>query len=133
MSAGTSYTYTVRAHDAAGNTSPPSSVTAPTTGAGSGGDSGYTVNDDWGTGFGVDVTVTNTGTSAAASWKVTWTWEGSQKVTNVWNASYTQSGGAVTVTNTAHNGSLAAGAHTAFGFQGTPGSGGVPTVSCTLS
>ncbi|WLQ37922.1 cellulase family glycosylhydrolase [Streptomyces castrisilvae] len=139
VSAGTSYTYTVRARDAAGNTSPPSSsVTALTTGSGgSGGDSGctaaYTVNDDWGTGFGVDVTVTNTGTSAAASWKVTWTWEGSQKVTNMWNASYTQSGGAVTVTNTDYNGSLAAGAHTAFGFQGTPGSGGVPTVSCTLS
>lgn len=136
VAAGTSYTYAVRARDAAGNTSPPSaSVTALTTG--SAGNSGcaaaYTVNGDWGSGFGVDVTVTNTGTSAATSWKVTWTWAGSQKVTNMWNASYTQSGGAVSVTNTDYNGSLAAGAHTSFGFQGTPGAGGVPTVSCTLS
>ncbi|WP_240799194.1 cellulase family glycosylhydrolase [Streptomyces sp. A0958] len=138
VSAGTSYTYTDRARDATGNTSPRSaSVTALTTGSGSGSNSGctaaYTVNGDWGSGFGVDVTVTNTGTSAATSWKVTWTWDGGQKVTNMWNASYTQSGGAVTVTNTDYNGSLAAGAHTSFGFQGAPGAGGVPTVSCTLS
>lgn len=138
LTAGTAYTYTVRARDAAGNTSAPSSaVKATTSTGGSGGDKGctasYTVNGDWGDGFGVDVTVTNTGTSAATSWKVTWSWAGNQKVTTMWNAGYTQTGSAVSATNTAYNGGLAAGAHTSFGFQGTPGSGGVPTVSCTLS
>ncbi|WP_330242065.1 cellulase family glycosylhydrolase [Streptomyces sp. NBC_00525] len=136
VTAGTSYTYTVRARDAAGHTSTPSaSVTATTTGTGgnTGCTAAYTVNGDWGSGFGVDVTVTNTGTSAATSWKLTWTYGGDQKITNMWNAAYTQTGAAVTVTNTDYNGSLAAGAHTSFGFQGTPAAGAVPTVSCTLS
>ncbi|MFK0100358.1 cellulase family glycosylhydrolase [Streptomyces sp. NPDC091040] len=136
VASGTSYTYTVRARDAAGNTSAPSaSVTATTTG--SGGNTGckavYTVNGDWGSGFGVDVTVTNTGTAPATSWKLTWTYGGGQKITNMWNASYTQSGASVTVTSTDYNGGLAAGAHISFGFQGTPAAGAVPTVSCTLS
>ncbi|MFD0021690.1 cellulase family glycosylhydrolase [Streptomyces sp. NPDC058382] len=138
LAAGTSYTYTIRARDAAGNTSAPSaSVTATTTSRSGGGSDGctadYTVNGDWGNGFGVDVTVTNTGSAPATSWQLTWNWAGGQQVTNMWNATYTQTGSAVSVTNTAYNGGLAAGAHTSFGFQGTPGSGGVPTVSCALS
>ncbi|MEW2179362.1 cellulase family glycosylhydrolase [Streptomyces sp. NPDC005406] len=137
LTAGTAYVYSVRARDAAGNTSAASpSLTATTTSA-SGGNGGctaaYTVSGDWGNGFGVDVTVTNTGTTSAAAWKVSWTWAGSQKVTNMWNAAYTQTGSTVSVTNTPYNGSLAPGGHTSFGFQGTPGSGGAPTVSCTLS
>lgn len=136
LTAGTSYVYSVRARDAAGNTSAASASVTATTGGGSGGGgctATYTVSGDWGTGFGADVTVTNTGTKSASAWKVSWTWAGSQKVTNMWNAAYTQTGSAVSVANTAYNGSLAPGAHTSFGFQGTPGSGGVPTVSCTLS
>ncbi|MEU1366604.1 cellulase family glycosylhydrolase [Streptomyces sp. NPDC005803] len=136
LTAGTAYTYTVRARDGAGNVSA-SSAPAQATTSGSGGSAGctatYTVSGDWGNGFGADVTVTNTSAAAATSWRVTWTWAGSQKVTNMWNATYTQTGSAVSVTSTAYNGGLAAGAHTSFGFQGTPGSGGVPTVSCTLS
>ncbi len=77
--------------------------------------------------------MTNTGTAPGTSWKLTWTYGGSQKITNMWNASYTQTGASVTVTSTDYNGGLAAGAHTAFGFQGTPAAGAVPTVSCTLS
>ncbi|MEV7405350.1 cellulase family glycosylhydrolase [Streptomyces sp. NPDC091267] len=137
LTAGTSYTYTVRARDAAGNTSAPSASVAATT-SGSGGSSGgctaaYTVSGDWGNGFGADVTVTNTGSTAATSWQLTWTWAGGQKVTNMWNATYEQTGSAVSVRNTAYNGGLAAGAHTSFGFQGTPGAGVAPTVSCTVS
>lgn len=137
LTAGTSYAYSVRARDAAGNTSASSASVPATTAGTSGGDGGctatYTVSGDWGNGFGVDVTVTNTGTASAGGWKVSWAWAGSQKVTNMWNAVYTQSGSAVSVTNTADNGSLAPGAHTGFGFQGAPGSGGVPTVTCSLS
>ncbi|MEV0095915.1 cellulase family glycosylhydrolase [Streptomyces sp. NPDC050738] len=136
LTAGTSYTYSVRARDAAGNVSTASAaVTATTTG--SGGNSGctaaYTVNGYWGSGFGVDVTVTNTGTTAGTSWRLAWTWAGGQQITNMWNAAYTQTGSAVSVSNTAYNGTLAAGGRTSFGFQGTPGAGGVPAVSCTLS
>ncbi|NNN36977.1 cellulase family glycosylhydrolase [Streptomyces sp. S3(2020)] len=93
----------------------------------------YTVSSDWGSGFNAEVKVTNTGTTAISSWKVTWTFSGSQQVTNMWNASYTQSGSTVTASNAAHNGSVAAGGSTSLGFGGAPGGGGVPSVSCTAA
>ncbi|WP_030165082.1 cellulase family glycosylhydrolase [Streptomyces sp. NRRL S-813] len=110
-------------------------------GGGDGGGSGstpactaaYTVTNDWGTGFNAQVTVTNTGTTAIKSWKVTWTWSGSQKITNMWNATYTQTGSTVTAANADHNGSVPAGGSTSFGFGGAPGGGSAPSVSCTAS
>ncbi|MGQ4359897.1 cellulase family glycosylhydrolase [Streptomyces sp. SAS_272] len=113
----------------------------PGTGGGGGGGGGgtaacsaaYTVSSDWGGGFNAEVKVTNTGTTALSSWKVTWTWSGSQRVTSMWNASYTQSGATVTASNAAHNGTVAAGGSTSFGFGGAPGGGGAPTVTCTAA
>ncbi|WP_086730120.1 cellulase family glycosylhydrolase [Streptomyces carpinensis] len=93
----------------------------------------YAVSSDWGSGFNAQVTVTNTGTTALKSWKVTWTWSGSQKVTNMWNATYTQSGSSVTATNADHNGSIPAGGSTSFGFGGAPGGGSAPSVSCSAA
>jgi endoglucanase len=157
LTAGTTYSYTVKARDAAGNTSQASSaVTAITTsgsttggtttggsttggsttggtGSNSGCSAAYTVSSDWGSGFNVNVTVTNTGTSAIKSWTVAWTFGGSQKISSMWNANYTQSGSTVTATNASYNGAIAAGGNTSFGFQGTPGAGGVPTVTCSAS
>ncbi|MFH8800415.1 cellulase family glycosylhydrolase [Streptomyces sp. NPDC017936] len=117
----------------------------PGTGSGDPGDPGdpgggtaacsaaYTVSSDWGGGFNADVKVTNTGTTAIGSWKVTWTWPGSQKVTSMWNASYTQTGATVTATNAAHNGTIQPGGSAGFGFGGAPGGAGVPSVSCTAA
>ncbi|MFI2203769.1 cellulase family glycosylhydrolase [Streptomyces sp. NPDC020192] len=93
----------------------------------------YAVSSDWGSGFNADVKVTNTGSTALSSWKVTWTWTGSQQVTNMWNASYTQSGSTVTVVNAPQNGSVPAGGSASFGFGGAPGGGGVPSVSCAAA
>ncbi|WP_128431901.1 cellulase family glycosylhydrolase [Streptomyces cyaneus] len=93
----------------------------------------YTVSSDWGGGFNAEVKVTNSGATALKSWRVTWTWPGSQQVTNMWNASYTQTGSTVTATNAAHNGAIAAGGSASFGFGGAPGGGGVPTVSCVAT
>ncbi|MFQ3560796.1 cellulase family glycosylhydrolase [Streptomyces gramineus] len=112
----------------------------PGTGGGGGGGGGgtgascaasYTVSSDWGSGFNADVTVTNTGTTAIGSWTVTWTWSGSQQVTNMWNATYTQSGQKVTAVNAAHNGSVPAGGSVSFGFGGAPGGSGAPSVTCS--
>ncbi|MET9081113.1 cellulase family glycosylhydrolase [Streptomyces sp. NPDC004237] len=118
----------------------------PGTGTGTGGGGGgggggsaascsasYAVSSDWGSGFNADVTVTNTGSTAIGSWTVTWTWSGSQQVTNAWNASYTQSGGTVTAVNAAHNGTVPAGGSVSFGFGGAPGGGAVPSVSCSAA
>lgn len=93
----------------------------------------YTVSSDWGGGFNAEVKVTNLGATALKSWRVTWTWPGSQQVTTMWNASYTQTGATVTATNAGHNGAIAAGGSTSFGFGGAPGGGGVPTVSCVAT
>ncbi|KUO20379.1 cellulase family glycosylhydrolase [Streptomyces dysideae] len=93
----------------------------------------YTVSSDWGGGFNAEVKVTNTGTTPLRSWKVTWTWPGSQQVTSMWNASYTQAGSTVTASDAGHNGAVAAGGSASFGFGGAPGGGGVPAVSCTAT
>ncbi|MFF9673816.1 cellulase family glycosylhydrolase [Streptomyces eurythermus] len=114
-------------------------------GGGGGGDNGggggstpactasYTVSSDWGGGFNAEVKVSNTGTVALKSWKVTWTWGGAQKISSMWNASYTQSGASVTVVNAAHNGSLAAGGSASFGFGAAPGGAATPTLTCTAA
>ncbi|WP_338780322.1 cellulase family glycosylhydrolase [Streptomyces sp. DG1A-41] len=93
----------------------------------------YTVSSDWGGGFNAEVKVTNTGSVPLKSWKVSWTWTGSQKVTSMWNASHTQSGATVTAVNAAHNGSVPAGGSASFGLGGAPGGGGAPSVSCTAT
>lgn len=138
LSASTAYSYTVKARDAAGNVSPASAAVTATTASGggnpppSGGCSAtYTVSNDWGGGFTADVTVTS-GSAAIHGWTVSWTYGGSQKITNAWNATVTQSGASVTAANASYNGSLGASASTSFGFQGT-GSGAVPTLTCTAS
>ncbi|WP_033312207.1 cellulase family glycosylhydrolase [Streptomyces iakyrus] len=93
----------------------------------------YTLGGDWGGGFNAEVKVTNTGTLPLKSWKVTWTWSGSQKVTNMWNATHTQNGATVTALNAAHNGSVPVGGSTSFGLGGAPGGGGATGVSCTAT
>jgi poly(hydroxyalkanoate) depolymerase family esterase len=95
-------------------TSPPPTSPPPGTGC----RVAYTANT-WNTGFTADVTVTNTSTSAINGWTVTWTWPGNQQVTNAWNASVTQSGGQATARNVSYNATIAPGATTDFGFQGT--------------
>jgi chitodextrinase len=139
LSAATAYTYTVKAHDAAGNVSAASAAVTATTASGGGTTpppaggctAAYKVSNDWGSGFTADVTVT-AGSSAIHGWKVGWTYAGSQRITNGWNATVTQSGASVTAVNASYNGALGASAATSFGFQGT-GSGAVPTLTCTAS
>ncbi|MDI1455344.1 cellulose binding domain-containing protein, partial [Streptomyces sp. ATE26] len=93
----------------------------------------YAVSSDWGSGFNAQVTVTNTGTTALKSWKVTWTWSGSQQITSMWNATYTQSAAGVTAVNAAHNGSVPVAGSTGFGFGGAPGGGAAPALTCTAT
>ncbi|PYC65620.1 cellulose-binding protein, partial [Streptomyces tateyamensis] len=121
LSPATAYSYTVTAHDAAGNTSPAgAAVTATTAPAGGGGGAGctaaYTVTQDWGTGFNANVTVTNTSTTPVNGWHVSWTWPGNQTISNLWNGALSSSGRQVTVAALSYNSALAPGAATTFGF-----------------
>ena len=137
LTAGTAYTYTVRARDGAGNVSAASSgVTATTPGGGtsSGCAASYAVNNDWGSGFTATVTVANTGTAATTGWHVTWAWAGNQQVTGSWNATVTQSGVSVSAANAGYNGAVAPGSTTSFGFQASySGGNATPTLVCTAT
>ncbi|MDR7280575.1 cellulase family glycosylhydrolase [Catenuloplanes atrovinosus] len=123
-----------------GGSSPtPTRTTGPTptgspspTGGSSGCTATYAVSGQWSGGFQGDVRVTATG--AITGWRVTWTYGAGQTVTNAWNATITSSGAAVTATNVSHNGRLAAGGSTSFGFLGSwTGGNPVPAVTCTAS
>ncbi|MDW4904227.1 cellulose binding domain-containing protein [Streptomyces sp. ADMS] len=72
----------------------------------------------WQGGFTADVTITNTGSSPVSDWKLAFTLPSGQQIANAWNANLSGSSGAVTATNVAHNGEVAAGGRASFGFQG---------------
>ena len=78
----------------------------------------YSIANDWGSGATVNVTITNNSSAAISAWTLAWTFPGNQKITNLWNGSYTQSSTSVSVTNLSYNGTIAANGGTAsFGFQ----------------
>jgi len=79
----------------------------------------YSLTNSWATGFQAGVTLTNTGTSPISSWSVTWTFPGDQKITQMWSATFAQTGEAVTAVNEPYNGTIAAGANVTFGFTGS--------------
>jgi cellulase/cellobiase CelA1 len=77
------------------------------------------------------VVVKNTGSGTLNSWSLGWTFPGSQDINNLWDGSYTQSGGTVAVSNASYNGSLAPGATATVGFTATGSSASPSSVSCT--
>jgi chitodextrinase len=134
LSPATTYSYTVRARDAAGNTSAASTAVSATTQPGSGGGSGctatYRTTNSWDTGFQAEVAVTNTGTTASRGWSVVLSLASGRTISNLWNGTLTGS----TVTNAPHNGALAPATGTTFGFVANGQvTGGVTVVSCTTS
>ncbi|MFC5765742.1 glycoside hydrolase family 9 protein, partial [Actinacidiphila bryophytorum] len=113
LTAGTAYTFTVKAADTAGNLSAASpAVTVTTTGTTTPPPTGasctavYKVTNSWSGGFQADVLVTNTGSTALNGWTLTFTFGGDQKIGNGWNGTFAQSGQKVTVTNPSYSPSL---------------------------
>lgn len=86
----------------------------------------YRVSSDWGSGFGADVVVTNRGASLQ-SWTLEWEYTQGQRVTSLWNGSFSQNGGAVTVRDAGWNAALPSGGSVSFGFIGAlTGANGSP-------
>ncbi|MEU9139289.1 cellulose binding domain-containing protein [Streptomyces sp. NPDC048404] len=79
----------------------------------------YKITNQWQGGFQADVSLTNTGSTAWSGWNLGWSFSDGQKVTQLWNADYTQSGVAVTAKNVGWNANVAAGSTVAFGFTGS--------------
>jgi hypothetical protein len=88
----------------------------------------YTVQSEWSSGFTANVAITNVG-DAVSSWTLTFDFpNASQKVTQGWSATWTQSGTRVSATSMNWNGSLGTGASTSIGFAGSwSGGNAVPT------
>lgn len=84
----------------------------------------------WATGFIVTVTVT-AGGSAISGWKVTLQLAEGTGVGSVWNGQRVGDGDSVEVVDAPHNGDLAAGASTSFGFQAT-GADDAVTATCVV-
>jgi non-reducing end alpha-L-arabinofuranosidase len=87
----------------------------------------YAISASWPGGFNVNANLKNLG-DAINGWRLSWTFASGQTITQLWNGTYTQSGGQVTVTNASYNASIATGASASFGFNGSwTGSNPVPT------
>ncbi|MFB9661650.1 endo-1,4-beta-xylanase [Glycomyces mayteni] len=111
-------------------TTTPGTTTPPPTGNGC--TATLSVQSPWNTG------ATYAGTVKAnqnlSGWTVTWTWPGSERISNAWSIQGTLTGATVTGSNAAYNGTLASGQSTTFGFNITKPDGAtasVPTVTCT--
>lgn len=74
----------------------------------------YDLVNQWPDGFQASVTVTSV--RALSSWQVAWSFKDGQKVNQMWDASFTQSGSRVTATAADYNKSVPADGDLSFGF-----------------
>jgi hypothetical protein len=78
----------------------------------------FSKGQDWGTGYEGKYTIVNGSAAGISSWTVEFDLGSGQKVSSLWDGSYTASGQHVTVKNT-WNGSVAPGGSASFGFNVT--------------
>ncbi|MDQ1286524.1 MAG: endoglucanase [Actinomycetota bacterium] len=136
LTPGTTYSFSVRARDGAGNLSPASpgrEVTTDTGGTSSGCSATYAVSQAWAGGFMGEVTVKNTSTATLTGWKVTWTNLPGNTIDSVWSGILTAKGSDVTVANDTHNGALTVGGTTTFGFLGSGVSTAPDVLTCSAT
>ncbi len=115
-------------------------VTIPASAATAGCSVSYTIQSQWTGGFGANVTLTNLG-SPITSWQLEWDFPAAgQSVTQMWNATYVQTGAHVAASNMSYNGSVGTNGTASFGFNGAwsganpvPASFMVNGVACTGS
>ncbi|MFF1304224.1 cellulose binding domain-containing protein [Streptomyces sp. NPDC058307] len=91
----------------------------------------YSLVNQWPDGFQAAVTVTTT--EALADWRVTWSFKDGQKVTQMWDADYTQSGAKVTAGATDYNKSVPADGSLSFGFLASWQSKNAPAYDFSLN
>jgi cellulase/cellobiase CelA1 len=94
----------------------------------------YSVPSSWPGGFQGQVVVTDTSSNSPLNgWTLSWTFPGDQEITSLWDASYTQSGETVTVTNASYDGTVKPGSSVTIGFNGSySGTNTAPaSVTCT--
>jgi cellulose 1,4-beta-cellobiosidase len=100
-------------------TTSPSPSPSPTRTGAAGCSVTYSLVNSWQGGFQGQTVVKNTGSGTINGWTLAWTFPGDQKITQLWNGSYTQSGEAVRVTNASYNATIPPGGTVTVGFTGT--------------
>jgi len=76
----------------------------------------YVNRNDWGSGFTADVKISQTGGTALSNWQLAWNYGGNQKITQIWNANFTQNAQAVAVRDPGWA-TIPAGGNYTFGFN----------------
>jgi endo-1,4-beta-xylanase len=123
--AGTS-TVTVTARDTTGASGSATFAWTVSSGGGATCHVVYATQSEWVGGFVAGLTVANTGGTTINGWTLTFTFGGDQRITNAWNATVAQNGQAATAVNLGYNATIAPGASTSLGFQGTWNSSDAP-------
>ena len=78
----------------------------------------WSLTNSWSGGFQLGFTVTNSGTAATTGWTVKYSWPGSQAITQIWNATESQSGAAVTIGDLSYDAAIPVNGSTTFGLLG---------------
>ncbi|WP_083502073.1 cellulose-binding domain-containing protein [Sphaerimonospora mesophila] len=76
----------------------------------------YAVTAQWGGGFTADVRIDNLG-DAVNGWRLAWSFDAGQRISQTWNGTHAQSGSSVTVSDAGHNAAIPSGGSTSFGFN----------------
>jgi hypothetical protein len=93
----------------------------------------WSLTNSWSGGFQLGFTVTNSGTVPTHGWTVNWTWPNGQTLTQIWSASDTVSGSAVSAANLSYNGAISPGGDTTFGLLGNGSPPGSLTAVCSAT
>jgi hypothetical protein len=96
-------------------------------------DASYQTVTSWGTGYSGQYTITNGGTTAVSGWTLGFQLAQGTSVTSLWDGSYTDDGGQVTVANDGWDATIAPGGSVSVGFvTSSSGTAGQPT-GCTIN
>ena len=114
-------------------TPPPDTTAADPVSSSAGCSAHYDVMNSWSTGYQAAVTITNLTGSQLSGWQVSWRLPGGQRVTSLWNGTFSQQGSVLVVRNASWNAVLAANTSTSFGLvAGSPSSSpSRPQLTCT--
>jgi hypothetical protein len=93
----------------------------------------YQAGAGWGTGYNGQYTITNPGTAAVTGWTLAFTLPAGTGVSSLWDGSYTDHGGQVTVTNDSWDATIQPGGTVTVGFvASSSGAAGQPP-GCTIN
>ncbi|HEV3294392.1 MAG TPA: cellulose binding domain-containing protein [Streptosporangiaceae bacterium] len=93
----------------------------------------YSVVHTWPGGLQAQAVLTNASTSPVSGWTLTWSFAGEQRVTDLWNGDFTQSGERVSVTNAPYDATIAPSASVTIGFTGTSTGSDAPPAAFQLN